>query len=320
MKKAAVTFFILITTNCYSQCPYLLNGDFEQYDACPVFFSQAWDMQIEHCLGWRAPTMGTSDYFNECAPLVTTVSVPDNMVGFQWAHSGKGYCGLYAYSSYRSCEYIQTTLQANLISGHKYEVSFYASCADNSSMGISFLGAYLGTDTFYVTYDQLNVTPQILPNTMFTDTLNWIKFSGTFTATGAEQYLTIGGFLDTLNVDTVRIGPNDTMLGFPHTYVYIDDVWIADITVLETVNVFTPNDDGMNDEWIPWNLSGSDLAEVIIYDRWGVQVYHGQLNTCHWDGTNERNGNQCSDGVYYFIITNEEKYLNGKGVIHLLRN
>ncbi len=73
-------------------------------------------------------------------------------------------------------------------------------------------------------------------------------------------------------------------------------------------NVFTPNGDGSNDQFII--LGGSDLVEIKtlnIYDRWGQQVYSGSYeninNNVGWDGT--LNGTGVEQGIYSYITTLE---------------
>ncbi|HEY6163088.1 MAG TPA: gliding motility-associated C-terminal domain-containing protein, partial [Bacteroidia bacterium] len=62
---------------------------------------------------------------------------------------------------------------------------------------------------------------------------------------------------------------------------------------------------------------------ILIYDRWGNQVFSsGDINT-QWDGTIK--GKDASDGVYYWISSyvsrcdpNAQKMTN-KGFVHLMR-
>jgi gliding motility-associated-like protein len=76
------------------------------------------------------------------------------------------------------------------------------------------------------------------------------------------------------------------------------------ITVLEGLlipNVFTPNGDGVNDEFY---ISSSGFSEyrMEIYDRWGVKIFESDSQNVRWDGRTT-SGAQCSDGTYYFILT-----------------
>lgn len=63
-------------------------------------------------------------------------------------------------------------------------------------------------------------------------------------------------------------------------------------------NVFSPNNDGINDIFFPF---GKDIEhyQMTIFNRWGQIVYEGE-NT-PWDGQ-FKNGKMGSDGTYYYII------------------
>lgn len=71
---------------------------------------------------------------------------------------------------------------------------------------------------------------------------------------------------------------------------------------LDIPNVFTPNNDGVNDVF---RLKASSLKEVyvIIFDRWGNKVYELTSDTGNfsWDGKNQIEKN-CDDGVYLYVI------------------
>lgn len=104
---------------------------------------------------------------------------------------------------------------------------------------------------------------------------------------------------------------------------------------LKVPNVFTPNDDNKNDCYTIGGISPNcDEAEIWVYDRWGLLVFHGNLPTDCWDGTYK--GNPLATGVYYYILKLKSKnpdnqaYVdNGsnsgkdksiiEGVIHLIR-
>ncbi|NPA67222.1 MAG: PKD domain-containing protein [Chlorobi bacterium] len=77
-------------------------------------------------------------------------------------------------------------------------------------------------------------------------------------------------------------------------------------------NVFTPNDDGINDVWkfSEESLKGMEKFHITIYNRWGKKVWETYdqdeaINT-GWDGKNSL-GITCSPGVYYYVIKAEGK-------------
>lgn len=87
----------------------------------------------------------------------------------------------------------------------------------------------------------------------------------------------------------------------------------------ELPNVFTPNNDGINDSF---NVLVNDTAlrqlDLEIFDRWGRRVYKGPAP---WDG-NSPGGNPCTDGMYYYYAMGrffEDSYAPRKGCFQLLR-
>lgn len=75
------------------------------------------------------------------------------------------------------------------------------------------------------------------------------------------------------------------------------------VTVLEGIlipNVFSPNGDGVNDEFY---IPNSGLLEynIEIFDRWGVKVFESSAPAIRWDGRST-SGQPCTDGTYYYIL------------------
>jgi gliding motility-associated-like protein len=92
----------------------------------------------------------------------------------------------------------------------------------------------------------------------------------------------------------------------------------------EIFDVFTPNDDGYNDYWnIPNALQYPDL-EVIIFDRWGQQVFYSKpygIDPYHtWDGKSQKNGKDLPIGSYYYIIKpNDGEHKPISGTVTIVR-
>jgi gliding motility-associated-like protein len=64
-------------------------------------------------------------------------------------------------------------------------------------------------------------------------------------------------------------------------------------------NAFTPNNDGMNDVFLPITKN-IDYFEMHIYNRWGGLVFESDNKYNGWNGT--RKGKECIDGVYTYIV------------------
>ena len=81
-------------------------------------------------------------------------------------------------------------------------------------------------------------------------------------------------------------------------------------TTLQIPNVFTPNEDGINDAWY-FEIKNATNVRYSIYNRWGNLVKDSDLPNhtfVQWDGRTTA-GESCSAGVYYFVLS----YTNSKG-------
>jgi len=96
-------------------------------------------------------------------------------------------------------------------------------------------------------------------------------------------------------------------------------------SLYELPNVFTPNDDGINDFFIPFPYDFVDEIDLIIFNRWGVEVFKTTDPDINWDGKDKNSKRDCADGVYYYICDVFEKRLNGvqkrtlSGTVQILR-
>ncbi len=76
-------------------------------------------------------------------------------------------------------------------------------------------------------------------------------------------------------------------------------------------SVFSPNGDGINDRWAIQAL-GFDRYTLLIYDRWGGEVWsNGGEPTRVWDGR-DKNGRELPEGSYVFVFTGTDR--NGRAV------
>lgn len=92
--------------------------------------------------------------------------------------------------------------------------------------------------------------------------------------------------------------------------IYQDEFYINKIDCF-LPNVFSPNDDLINDGfYFPFGNYQSNII-LRVFDRWGKEVYYNkqyercnedELDQC-WMGEYQANGNQCVDGVYFYTIT-----------------
>ena len=84
----------------------------------------------------------------------------------------------------------------------------------------------------------------------------------------------------------------------------------------DIMNLFTPNNDGINDLWELPGLSEWGKCDVKVYNRWGKLVYADPDYNNDWNGMSD--GKPVPEGPYYFVI----KTLNAgtvKGTVNIVR-
>jgi gliding motility-associated-like protein len=91
-------------------------------------------------------------------------------------------------------------------------------------------------------------------------------------------------------------------------------IWVVEPQLI-LPNVFTPNNDGVNDFW-KISYTGFDELEVMIFDRWGRLVYQSNSIEPGWNGK-DTTGAIATEGQYTYRITIGKKQY--KGTFTLLR-
>jgi gliding motility-associated-like protein len=69
----------------------------------------------------------------------------------------------------------------------------------------------------------------------------------------------------------------------------------------ELPNIFTPNGDGVNDVFKAIRNEYSGLFTIKIFNRWSTVVFESNDPNFEWDGNNQKTGQPCPDGTYYYV-------------------
>lgn len=281
LNKNLITVLALVfsANTGFSQINLVPNPSFEILYHCPTDGSQ-----IDSLLAWstlKSGGGGDPDAFNVCAPPVF-VGVPKNLNSYQLTHSGNGYAGIDVASSASPNtrrEYIQSKLVSKLQTGHQYCVRFYTSLSNQSTSFVMPLGVYFDSGLVSTPLPRglANVMPQVYnTGVQLSDTVNWMKVEGSFTATGIETYITLGDFFTDAN-SSIGFFTSSPPASWGNYY-YIDDVSVIDIatpvyagndtTIISGDSVFVgrPPEVGLNEDciWFVNNIPKDTVAGLWV--------------------------------------------------------
>lgn len=125
----------------------------------------------------------------------------------------------------------------------------------------------------------------------------------TATATGGlEDYTFYFGDVDNGTDNTFIINRTDT---YPVTVVDENGCEVTleifmEFIDIEMPNFFTPDGDNMNDRWLPDNLEAFPNVLMIIFDRYGRELYRMGYGDAGWDGI--YNSSELPTGDYWYVI------------------
>ncbi len=77
-------------------------------------------------------------------------------------------------------------------------------------------------------------------------------------------------------------------------------VEIENIPCLSVPSAFSPNGDGINDNWIIENIEFYDNCDIQVFDRWSRIIFQSKGGYKPWDGK-KQGGELPADTYYYFI-------------------
>ena len=111
----------------------------------------------------------------------------------------------------------------------------------------------------------------------------------------------IGSTRELNNVGKYIITATDTNGCFTKDSFILSDSGCFDKDIV-LYNTITPNNDGLNDEWVIQHKGYSEI-KFYIFDRWGKEVFNGDAVLSQWwDGKMQDTETECTEGTYYYHI------------------
>ncbi len=152
---------------------------------------------------------------------------------------------------------------------------------------------------------------------------NAVSLSGNITGIYANCFWNpVVGITNPYNLSTTAF-PNKTTMyyltanGLNNCPSVLDSVLINVLLLINIPNAFSPNGDGINDTWTISGLETYPHSSVLVFNRYGQQVFYQKPYSKGWDGSFK--ANQLPVGAYYYIIERGEGYASLKGTVLLLR-
>lgn len=128
-----------------------------------------------------------------------------------------------------------------------------------------------------------------------------------FLCTGEEVFFNLDSLNGTFLWNTGDETDNILVTEPGFYWVFIDDrgctlsdtIEFKECSEIKIPNIFTPNNDFINDFFVP-ETEGIDTLIITIYDRWGKRVFKTDDFKVGWDG--KIGGSDAPEGQYYWAI------------------
>lgn len=215
------------------------NGSFENGDVKKL---KAYGQLEETTTDWFPYTDAPLDLYSTDVKS-EKVAVPANSYGYEDPKDGFRYGGFRAHtkSPKLSRTYFQVRLAENLAENQLYCVSFDISLSDLSKYAVNGIGAYFSDRK--ETQPNLGIVdrdPQVkhLSDKVMQLTEGWETVCGTVLGTGQEEYMTIGCFNGSSDLEEVKMKKPGSVTGTQelHAYYYLDNVSVVPVDAKSQCN------------------------------------------------------------------------------------
>lgn len=173
-------------------------------------------------------------------------------------------------------------LSDSLEIGSTYQLSFYAfgfikTCPALIEIGISLYENDFGTPVY------LSSSPS---------DQEWSLMLTTFTSVIKAKYITVRAHKCTNGSSNGWSGVDNFCLS--------KEEWCIELPEFKMPNVFTPNNDGVNDVFKPVVYKGMKTGKLTILNRWGAVLFETDDFTQGWNGMYKNT--PVSEGVYFWTV------------------
>jgi hypothetical protein len=254
--------------------------------------------------------------------------VPENDLGGGAARTGEAYISIATvYNNhamaplFSESQFLGTTLTEPLVMGKRYRATFFLMLTDSARFAGKNVGAHFSigrpVDVSWGANIEaahlLTLIPQVRyeEEDFLEDKRSWMSISGSFTANGGEDYITIGNFDGYANSDTLNLhdgGVYPSIGYWEGAYYVIDDVSVIDVDSLVGIGETQPATIGIYpnpaQEYLIVETEQRHSGTVRLLDMAGRQVavpiYSQNTEKWHVDIAN------IPPGIYLLEVHNKD--------------
>jgi gliding motility-associated-like protein len=110
-------------------------------------------------------------------------------------------------------------------------------------------------------------------------------------------------------VDSLNLWPDGEL--HQNESVFSNVVCVDNCPAYSLPNVITPNDDGLNDLFVPIENRFVESIDLQIFNRWGGLVFQTSDPQIMWNGTHKDTQQAVSGGTYYYTVVVQTMRLSG---------
>ncbi len=280
---------------------YMPNESFNNLTGCPL--NGDWIIKAtDQIIGTSGHVLGWSLYFKDDFYPDSLIFTPE-ILEEKWVDENGNEIG-------------SNPANANLNTEGEYKFTFSAlddfGCTWDTTLTITVLPLPKGeiTSEFEIPVCEGDSTLLMVVPELIGDETHWLY---QWMLEGAELENRVSDTLMAKEMATYMVRVTDTITGCFDFF----ELAVSDQNCdLDIPNVFTPNGDGMNEQFEITNLEYYPQSSIVIYNRSGKKVFeHNDYYLNWWDG-----GNQ-PDGTYYYVITYKrmDKRKQAHGIITIIR-
>ncbi|MFN8776366.1 MAG: gliding motility-associated C-terminal domain-containing protein [Flavobacteriales bacterium] len=122
----------------------------------------------------------------------------------------------------------------------------------------------------------------------------------TFIFTGEDPVFSLAGCFAVTALDSLNLWPDGNL--YQNESPLSNIICLDNCPIFYLPNIFTPNGDGLNDQFVPFEHRHVRDIDLKVFNRWGTLVFETNDPDINWGGVSSETGQMVADGPYYYVV------------------